>query len=115
MEVSGQLHAPVVYRRGERAPSTHLIGGWVGTCQSRHHSEEKKIPAPAENRNPVVQSVLSHYTGWAIPALQSVKFLLNKATDVIKSTQVSRASKTEVLKLCGDVICLAKELNFGCE
>jgi hypothetical protein len=30
MEVSGQLHNPAALPLGERAPSTHLIGGWAG-------------------------------------------------------------------------------------
>jgi hypothetical protein len=30
MEVSGQLHAPAALPRGERAPGTVWIGGWVG-------------------------------------------------------------------------------------
>jgi hypothetical protein len=30
MEVSGQLHVLATKTPGERAPGTHLIGGWVG-------------------------------------------------------------------------------------
>jgi hypothetical protein len=42
---------------GERALGTHWIGGWMGGPQSRSRrgSEEIKIPAPAGDRNPIVQ------------------------------------------------------------
>jgi len=34
MDVSGQLHALAALPPGERAPSTHWIGGWVGPGDS---------------------------------------------------------------------------------
>jgi hypothetical protein len=44
-----------------RVPGTHWIGRWVGTVSKR------KIPSPCRDSNPdhpIVQSVVSRYTGY---------------------------------------------------
>jgi hypothetical protein len=55
MEMSGQLHAPLIYSE-ERAPSTHWIGGCVGPRAGLDAVMKKKIPSPAENRTLEPQS-----------------------------------------------------------
>jgi hypothetical protein len=46
MEVSGQLHAQAALLSWERAPCTHLIGGWVGPRAG--------LDAVAKRRNPII-------------------------------------------------------------
>jgi hypothetical protein len=41
--VSGQLHAPVALRPGERAPCTHWIGDWVGSRAGVDDVEKRKL------------------------------------------------------------------------
>jgi hypothetical protein len=57
MEVSGQLHSPVALPPGKDTP-VHIrrLGGLQSRCEQG--GEEKKIPAPAEKRTPVVQFVV---------------------------------------------------------
>jgi hypothetical protein len=38
MDVSGQLHAPIIYPE-ERVLGTHWVGGWVGPC-----TRDKSLP-----------------------------------------------------------------------
>jgi hypothetical protein len=55
---------------GERTPSTHWSGGWVGP-RAGLDTEEEKILCPCRGSNPdrpVVQPVVRHYTAWANPA-----------------------------------------------
>jgi hypothetical protein len=40
---SGQVHAPATLPPGERATSTHLIGGWVGPRAGLGDMERRKI------------------------------------------------------------------------
>jgi hypothetical protein len=54
---------------GERTPSTHCTGGWVGTPEPVWMQRlEEKSSASVKDRIPVVQSVVRHYTDWATPA-----------------------------------------------
>jgi hypothetical protein len=39
--MSGQLHAPVALSPGERAPSTHWIGGWLGPTADLEDIEKR--------------------------------------------------------------------------
>jgi hypothetical protein len=60
MGVSGQRHAP-----GERTPSTHCTGGWVGPRAGLDIEARGKILCPRRGSNPdrpVVQPVVRHYT-----------------------------------------------------
>jgi hypothetical protein len=55
----------------ERAPGTHLIGGWVGPRAVLDEVVKKKIPGPRRElnpRTPIVQPVAQRYTDWAITA-----------------------------------------------
>jgi hypothetical protein len=55
----------------ERAPSTHWIGGWLGPRAGLNTVSKRKILSnlPESNpEHPIVQSVVCHYTDWAIPA-----------------------------------------------
>jgi len=58
MEVSGQLHAPVLFPGG-RVPSTQWIRGWVDPRAGLGLLAKREIPiiAPAGNSTPVVQPV----------------------------------------------------------
>jgi len=42
---------------GEGAADTHYIGGWVGPRADMDVVVKREIPAPAENRAPIVQPV----------------------------------------------------------
>jgi hypothetical protein len=56
---------------GERTPSTHCTGGWVGPRASLDTEARGKILCPRRGSNPdrpVVQPVVRHYTAWANPA-----------------------------------------------
>jgi hypothetical protein len=64
MEVSGQLHTPAALSPEEIAPSSHSIGGWVGSRAGLDPLEENL--APVGNRTPAVQAVAHRYTYWAI-------------------------------------------------
>jgi hypothetical protein len=61
--VSGQSHAAAALYPRERTFCTHWIGGWVG-LRARLDTEarEKKTSFSVEDRTPVVQSVVRHYT-----------------------------------------------------
>jgi len=48
---------PCRFTPGERAPGTCLIGGWVGPSAGLEAMAKGKIPVPAGNCTPVVQSV----------------------------------------------------------
>jgi hypothetical protein len=52
---------------GERIPSTHCTGGWVGPRACLNTEARGKIlsPLPASLDRPVVQPVARHYTDWA--------------------------------------------------
>jgi hypothetical protein len=47
MEVSGQLHASAALPRGERAPGTQWIGGWMGLRADLDVYYENKLYFPA--------------------------------------------------------------------
>jgi hypothetical protein len=67
MEVSD----PDRFTPRERAPGTHLIGGWVGP-RTVLNMVKRKIPNPRRESNPktpIVQPVAQRYTDWAITAL----------------------------------------------
>jgi hypothetical protein len=56
---------------GERTPGTHCTGGWVGPRAGLDTEVKRKILCPCRASNPdrpIVQSVVRHYTAWAIPA-----------------------------------------------
>jgi hypothetical protein len=56
----------------DRAPGKHWIGGWVGPRAGLDTMSKRKIPSPCWESNPddpIAQSVASHYTDWAIPAI----------------------------------------------
>jgi hypothetical protein len=69
MGVSGQNHAPAALYPEERAPGTHCTRGWVGPRVWTQRLEEKSS-ASVEDRTPVVQSVVRHYTAWITAADQ---------------------------------------------
>jgi hypothetical protein len=65
MEVSGQLHTPAALPPRERAPDTHLIGGWVGSRAVLDAVVKRKIPSPrpeSNPRTPIIQPVAQRYT-----------------------------------------------------
>jgi hypothetical protein len=63
--VSGQRHALAALYPVGRTCGTHRTGGWVGP-RAGLDTEEKSF-ASAEDRTPVVQSVVRHYTDEATP------------------------------------------------
>jgi hypothetical protein len=70
--VGGEWSAsrPDRFTPGERAPSTHWTGGWVGTEPVwTTWRRENSLPYQGLNSDPlVVQPIASHYTNYAIPA-----------------------------------------------
>jgi hypothetical protein len=47
----------------ERAPGTHLIGGWVGPRAGLEAVVKRKFPSPCRDCNPlIIQSVAQRYT-----------------------------------------------------
>jgi hypothetical protein len=63
MRVSGQRHSPAALYPQERTPGTHWTGGWVGHPEPVWMQRlEEKSSASVGDRNPDVQSVVSHYT-----------------------------------------------------
>jgi hypothetical protein len=53
MGVSGQRHAPAAsFTPGERTPSTHWIGGWVGLRAGLDPGARRKILCPCRGSNP---------------------------------------------------------------
>jgi hypothetical protein len=69
MGVSDQHHAPAaLYPRGKDLPVSILQdAAWAPEPVWTQRLEEKSF-ASVGDRTPVVQSVVSHYTDWAIPA-----------------------------------------------
>jgi hypothetical protein len=68
MGVSGQRHASTALCPGERTPSTHCTGGWVGLRAGLDTEVRGKILFPCQGSNPDrsdVQAVARHYTDWA--------------------------------------------------
>jgi len=66
---------PGLFTPAERAPSTHWIGGWVGTRAVL--DAVRKFPVPAGYRTPVAQFVASHYSDWAMtPHIYPVSILI---------------------------------------
>jgi len=66
MGVGSQRHAPADLPTGK--PGTHCIRGWVGP-RADLDGCGKSRPQPGFDRR-TVQPIASHYTDWAIPALQ---------------------------------------------
>jgi hypothetical protein len=69
--VSDQRHAPAALCPGERTPGTHYTRVWVGLRAGLDTRVRGNILCPCRGSNPdlpVVQSVVRHYTDWAIPA-----------------------------------------------
>jgi hypothetical protein len=65
MGVSGQCHALAVFCHGERTPSTHCTGGWVGPRAGLDTEVRGKISCLCQGSKldrQVVQSVARHYT-----------------------------------------------------
>jgi hypothetical protein len=65
MGVSGQRHASAALCPGERTPSNHCTGGWVGPRAGLDTEARGKILCLCRGSNPdlpVVQSVVKHYT-----------------------------------------------------
>jgi hypothetical protein len=54
--VSGQRHAPAALCPGERTPSTHCTGGWVGLRAGLETEIRGKILCPAGDRTPIARS-----------------------------------------------------------
>jgi hypothetical protein len=57
---------------GERTPSTHWIGGWLGLRAGLNAGARRKIICPCWGLNldhPIVQPIVRHYTAWATVAL----------------------------------------------
>jgi hypothetical protein len=52
MGVSGQRHAPAMLYPGERTPSTHWTGGWVGPRASLDAEARGKILCLCQGLNP---------------------------------------------------------------
>jgi hypothetical protein len=77
LEVSGHLQVPAVSSPGERAPGTHWIGGWVDPRAGLDDLERENswTYRDSSSDSSVVQSVVSLYTDWAIPASQSCEVL----------------------------------------
>jgi len=66
MEISGQLHAWLLYPR-EKAPGTHWIGSWVGPTAILDAVVMRKIPSPCWESNPrtlIIQprAILSYHS-----------------------------------------------------
>jgi hypothetical protein len=51
MEISGQIHAWLLYIQG-KSPGTHFIGGWVGPRAVLDTVVKSKIPVPRRESNP---------------------------------------------------------------
>jgi hypothetical protein len=60
-----QLHAPDALSP-RKAPCTHWIESCVGPRAGLDMVSKRKIPSPAWNRTPIVQTVANRYTDWAI-------------------------------------------------
>jgi hypothetical protein len=59
------------FTHGERTPSTHWTGGWVGLRAGLDAGARRKILCPCQGSNldhPIVQTVVRHYTAWAAAA-----------------------------------------------
>jgi hypothetical protein len=57
----------------DKAPGTHWIGGWVYTRAGLDTVSKREIPSTCRESNPdhpIVQTVASRYTDWAIPATE---------------------------------------------
>jgi hypothetical protein len=63
----------LVSRCSRFTPGTHWIRGWVGPRAGVDAVKRKILSPPWESnsRTPIIQAVASHYTDWAIPALDS--------------------------------------------
>jgi len=65
MEVIGQLQAPTALPPGKEPPGTRLIGGWMGLRAGLDTVSKRTISSPRRHSNPgqpIVQTVVSHYT-----------------------------------------------------
>jgi hypothetical protein len=71
MELRDHLHAPSRFTPVERDAGTHWIGGWVDPTAGLETVSKRKTLSPCWDLNPdypIVQTVVSRYTDWAIQA-----------------------------------------------
>jgi hypothetical protein len=75
MDVSGQFHAPAALPSRERAPSTHLIRGWVNPRAGLDYVVNRKLLAlqGLELRPSIFQPIASSYTDYSIQAPSAVQ------------------------------------------
>jgi hypothetical protein len=69
--MSGQFHAPAALPPGETALDTYRIGGCRGPRTGLDDVKRRKISDPS-----AVRPVASHYTDWAIPAGENLKYII---------------------------------------
>jgi hypothetical protein len=101
----------------ERAPSTHWIGGWVGSRAVLDAVMKKKCPAPRRESNPRTSTfppVAQRYTQWNIKALrrnqEHIKFREFLSTTVQKHWLSVSYPKTQRLKY--NYICFRMGIKF---
>jgi hypothetical protein len=75
--VSGQRHTPAALYPRRKNPRTHWTGGWRGPRAGLDAEAVRKMSASVEDRTPVVQSVVSHYTDWATSASNLHRYAKN--------------------------------------
>jgi hypothetical protein len=87
------------FTSGEKIPSTHCTGGWMGPRACLDTEDRGKILRPCRGSNldrPVVQPVVRHYTAWANPAPGYVV----QAYNLCKMTETERVSKYGAVNTC---------------
>jgi hypothetical protein len=85
MEMRSQLLAPAALLSGEIVLSTHWIGGWVGPGVGLDAVAKRKTSAPAENRSPVVQPIVSrHFADWNIQVQVCVR---RNGSEILQETR----------------------------
>jgi hypothetical protein len=113
MGVSGQHHAPAALYPGERTPSIHWTGGWVGLRAGLDAKVRRKILCLCRGLNTVVQSVVRHYTDWATPALYIIRLGWIKYVCkymFVKPAEMIMCMLTHILKLPCAKMCTIKNL-----
>jgi hypothetical protein len=89
---------PSRFTSGERAPGTHLMGGWVCPRAVLGAVAKRKIPSLRQESNPrtlIVQPVAQRYADWAITALSH----LESTTEVYQNC-VPKTNDTSVAFVC---------------